>query len=166
MARRCRAADCTALGKRIVNGDFLKLRVDGVVTLEATALAQRLFKRGCDANDAEACWELAASLNDARQEAVLLEKSCKGGFAPGCAQLAMQLISGDGVKRNPGRAARLLQPLCEKGDGECCNSLGVLFATGDGVPRNKPRAIDAFSRACDVGDAMGCENVKRARAAP
>ena len=65
-------------------------------------------------------------------------------------------FSGEGVTRDPARAASLYQQACDGGAVESCYNLGVLYENGAGVTRDLARAASLYQQACDGGLAQGC----------
>ncbi len=86
----------------------------------------------------------------------LLTRACDQGFMSGCENVAALYLHGDGVARDPGRAAAGFQHACDGGLPSACSNVGYMFYTADGVPEDKPRGLASLKRACDLGMSQAC----------
>ncbi len=143
------------------------------------------LQRGCEAEDVEACLELAyahwtggvtgwvagkrgtdtfvraMTLDPVRAEA-LSRESCESGGAKGCLYLSFMYYFGLGVVADLEESATLLKGACADGIPQACVELGTRYAAGEGVPQNDPRAAELYREACKAGTAMGCDLLARA----
>jgi TPR repeat protein len=86
-----------------------------------------------------------------------LEKACEGGdVADACASLGFKYMEGEGVAKDPSRAAALLERACTAGRALACSGLGLSYASGNGVAKDRTRAARLFEQACGANEAMGC----------
>ncbi len=83
-------------------------------------------------------------------------RRCQGADAAACSALGEMFARGDGVLKDPSRAAALFNWACGAGDGSGCASLGTAYAAGSGVPLDASKAADLHGRACDRGELAGC----------
>ena len=77
----------------------------------------------------------------------------------GCAALGRLYLSGQGVMRDPGRAAALLARACSAGDPESCTRLGLLYQRGEGVAKDDSEAVHWWEKAAEQGDIGGQINL-------
>jgi hypothetical protein len=91
----------------------------------------------------------------------LYQEACDGGDTTACNVFGLMLETGDGVSRDPGRAAAFYQRACEGGELVGCSNLGLLYAAGVGVPEDTAQAAGFFRIACEGGEQLGC-NLLRA----
>ena len=134
----------------------------------------------CTRGDGEACRALAimyfwgpeeGTVMDRPRAAGLASKSCDAGDAYGCDFLGEMYEGGEGVARDPFRAAALYSreaglysKACDAGDASACTDLGGLYDDSyDNRPRqfakDYPRAVALYSKACDAGNADGCSSL-------
>lgn len=66
-------------------------------------------------------------------------------------QLARAYEHGEGVARNPERAAWLYCDAARDGDADAAWALGWMYANGRGIPRNDPHAVALFGWAAQFG---------------
>jgi len=76
-----------------------------------------------------------------------------------CVELGESYYEGDGVARDPTRAAKYYEQACEGGYARGCNNLGFLYARGEGVGQDQGRAAELYQQACNNGWASGCYNL-------
>jgi TPR repeat protein len=120
--------------------------------------AESLFRRGCDAGEAIACYDLAVSLDERHAQADeakrLFDELCTRSHVASCA------ASGDLAysRRDFERARTLWERSCASGVARSCNNLGVLYDNGQGVAKDRAAALSWFERACSAGEPLGCEN--------
>ena len=86
----------------------------------------------------------------------LLQSNCGRGDWASCLALGESYLEGEGVPRNPARAADLFRRACEGQYPEGCYNLGYLYTAGEGVGFDDFRATDLFRRACEGGYPGGC----------
>ena len=96
------------------------------------ARASALYARACEGGFAPGCTGLgAAHVNrgtaaELEQGASWLRRACDGGDPPGCALLAALHEAGQGVPRDPARAAELYKKACDAGLASSCERLGAM----------------------------------------
>ncbi|MDI3283538.1 tetratricopeptide repeat protein [Polyangium sp. 15x6] len=160
VADACKAA-CDA-------GHVLSCRNLGLLIQQGKAGRQNkgrlveLFRKACDADDAEACDELGSLLPEDSVSAALYRKACDTGYMPACGHLAgLLLVNGDmGVlaekEADIKAAMALAQKGCESGHANSCTILGGVFRKGKPVKKDHRLAKQYLERACDMGDHRGC----------
>lgn len=87
------------------------------------------------------------------------EARCDAGDAMACSATGYFVEIGDGVPKDPTRAAALYTRGCIGGDGRGCGNLGVLLDLGSGVERDVAQALVQYRRGCRVGDGASCLNL-------
>ncbi len=92
-------------------------------------LSSKLYKRACNLNSGNACYNLANSFT-----------------------------TGQGVAKNLHLAAKYFQKACSLKIAQSCTSLGFAYAYGHGVHVNHPKAISFFKKACKLGDIYACND--------
>jgi hypothetical protein len=85
-----------------------------------------------------------------------LAPRCDAGDVPACFRLGQLLTQGQGVARDPARAAPLFEKACRT-DVRACVDLALLLQQGDGVPRDAARATQLLTKACADGEPYACE---------
>ncbi len=123
--------------------------------------AHGAFLRGCALGVGCDHLESCAAGDSARVQALSAgakddEEACEAGRMDRCLLLAIVLKSGNGVDRDPERAARLFEQVCEAGDPHGCWYLGGCYRRGEGVPMDEGRTTELYRRACDADHANGC----------
>jgi hypothetical protein len=83
-------------------------------------------------------------------------EDCDRGIASACAILASRVERGEGVAKDPTRAASLHERACELGDAASCVVAARMHAGGLGVPPNRARQMELLVAACNLGDAFAC----------
>lgn len=86
----------------------------------------------------------------------LVQQGCKDGYFRACTNLGWVLYTGQGVQRDPAKAAGYYKIGCDGGSGSACTNLGLMYRDGDGVKQSTSKAHRLFDRACDLGDQRGC----------
>jgi hypothetical protein len=87
------------------------------------------------------------------------EAACAANEPQSCYELAKMVAKGDGVPKDPARAATLYQTACDGGVLAACSNLGAVYAVGDGVAQDATKAVALYKRACDGGYATACLNL-------
>ena len=133
--------------------------------------ARAVFAAACDRGDASDSGCFAAGMmhaarrpEDLARAITFYERSCDGGYAPGCTQLGNAYTAGTSfdVPWDPQRALAAYERACAAGDpGGCTIVAKVLEGAADipedvvrRVPRDLKRAASLYEKACDLG-AMG-----------
>ncbi len=112
---------------------------------------------GCNANDGNACSELAdqivADNGSVADRDAARTKACNLGSAHGCFVLATAM-SGD--TSTASAAQPLFAKACTGGEGQACEALAGMYETGSGVPKSANRAKGLHGQACDGGVVEAC----------
>ncbi len=138
--------------------------------------ARARFDRGCQLEDASACFNLSGMQDG---DPGLLERSCRLGSAMGCNDLGVHFANqgnhasarevygiacrnGDDLGcKNLGGSLERVEPKdfeaafnaymvgCERGNAELCRFAGSML-------KDRGKARELFGRACQLGDARGC----------
>lgn len=88
------------------------------------------------------------------------ETAClKRNSAIACTELAMELMRGVDLARDPTRARALLHRACVSPESAArpCVELGHSYAEGMGGPRDRTTAAKFYRWACEAGDPRACE---------
>jgi hypothetical protein len=93
----------------------------------------------------------------------LLTAACDQGWPVGCEDLGAIFLKGDGVPRDPGRAAVSFERSCDLGLATACANLGLMHYSADGLPKDEQKGLDYLQRACDLGQAQACTWLKSRR---
>jgi hypothetical protein len=88
-------------------------------------------------------------------------RACEDGTLRSCYVLGARYVKGDGVARDPARAAPLLTRACEGGLAGACLDLAELYATGSGVAVDAARARTLYEKSCRLGEPFACERLKQ-----
>jgi TPR repeat protein len=135
--------------------------------------AREVFAAACDGGDASdsGCFDAglmhaAKRPEDLVRAVAFYERSCDGGYAPGCTQLGNAYTSGvdPEVPWDPERALAAYERACAAGDARGCTIVAkTLEGAGDvpesvvrRVPRDLKRAASLYQKACDLGAMPGC----------
>ncbi|MGE0593058.1 MAG: tetratricopeptide repeat protein [Vicinamibacterales bacterium] len=82
--------------------------------------------------------------------------ACEQGWMEGCEGLGGLYLLGQGVVRDPGRAAAEFDKACTGGLASACSNLGFMYYSADGVPLDKARGLALLKRSCELGFAEAC----------
>jgi hypothetical protein len=88
-------------------------------------------------------------------------RACEDGTLRACHVLGARYVKGDGVARDPARAAPLLARACEGDLAGACLDLAELYASGSGVAADAARARTLYDKACRLGEPFACERLKQ-----
>jgi len=88
-----------------------------------------------------------------------LLKAAQHGDPNGQFQIGGLYMSGRGVARDLGEAAKWYTRAAQQGHAVAASNLGVLYANGWGVPQSDAEAVNWFHKAADAGDAGGENNL-------
>ena len=105
----------------------------------------------------------AAAKYDRGNFALFVQKACDGGSMESCYKLGQIHVRGDGVARDPAKAATLFEKVCAAADMRGCLDLGLLYDRGDGVAKDAERARALLQQACSGGEPYACEALKMRR---
>lgn len=126
-----------------------------------TDLAERLYKRACDAKHIPSCNNIAYIYSEMRDpkalaEAVrLFQVACDADFAPACGNLASLYERGDGVPKDTARALSLYRKGCSLNEPTVCHNLAMFYKFTS--PPDIPRALFFFNKACTLDGGYACE---------
>lgn len=125
----------------------------GIDQAAARASAEALL--GCEAKDAQACWQgaqVAAEAGDKPRRFSFLDKACALSLAEACEEVGVALAQGEGVGKDPARSAAVLKQACEAGRGRACSWLATVSVVGnEGTP--DPALLE---KGCVAGDGQSC----------
>lgn len=112
----------------------------------------RAFKNTSDIVDFMIWTDAAAAA------AELYQKTCSTQQPDPCLKLGRRYDTGDGVPKDPAKAAALYGTACDAGAEtvQACHWLAWLLMKGEGVPKDKAKAVALYTKACDGGYANGC----------
>lgn len=126
------------------------------------AAAIAIYERACEAGVGDACAYLGVALTGADQRDAQRQafgRACELQSATGCAHLAYDHASGNGVPRDEALATTLYVKACDLGDAKGCYNVGLMYAEGRGVERDLARAARAYDEGCRNGSTMACTNL-------
>ena len=83
-----------------------------------------------------------------------------GKDAASLRELGNRYREGDGVEKDPSRAAELLSEASDLGDAQAASSLGYMLMVGEGIPADRPAAEAQLRRAADAGIATAMCNLR------
>lgn len=92
-----------------------------------------------------------------------LNRACGNGETQSCYRLAQLYGRGEGVTRDPIRAAALFDRVCTAGEMSGCLDLALLVDAGDGTTRDPARATALLKQACGGSEPYACELLKTRR---
>jgi len=135
--------------------------------------AREVFGAACERGDVSDSGCFGAGMmhaakrpEDLARAVTFYERSCDGGYAPGCTQLGNAYTSGldPEVPWDPQRALAAYQRACSAGDpGACTIVAKTLEGAGDipesvvrRVPRDLKRAASLYQKSCDMGAMPDC----------
>ncbi len=87
----------------------------------------------------------------------LFGKACDQGWLSGCENLGLAYLRGQGVPRDPSRAAAELDKACTAGSPTSCSDVGYMYHSADGVAHDEAKAIAYLTKACNLGYASACK---------
>jgi uncharacterized protein len=135
--------------------------------------ARAVFAEACDGGDVSDSGCFGAGMlhaakrpEDLARAVAFYQRSCDGGYAPGCTQLGNAYTSGldPDVPWDPQRALAAFERACSAGEPSGCTTVAkTLEGAGDipesvlrRVPRDLKRAASLYQRACDMGAMPDC----------
>lgn len=83
-------------------------------------------------------------------------RACGQGWLDGCEGVAIAHLRGDGVPRDPGKAAEFFETACRGGLPTGCANVGFMYYSADGVPKDEARGVAHLRQACDMGHPDAC----------
>lgn len=168
-ARHTTAHMCRRHTKRACVTAALLYRTIEPVDLKA---ADDMLVLGCDAEDAEACFDLAVNYErgigrekDTVRAVELYDENCERGHLNSCQNLAVSWIRAGG-EQDAARAVAMFEKLCDGGYKTACVDLGDRLIKGRDVARDVDRGIAILDKACRTGDGYACAFYGQALAMP
>ncbi|HEC1763856.1 TPA: sel1 repeat family protein [Campylobacter lari] len=130
--------------------------------------AAEFYKRACELNDGDGCWELAflyetgkgVKMSSSMAEK-LYNKACSLNSFHACFDLGVIYEKGQVVSKNNFKAVEFYKKACDMNYKEGCNSLGFMYENGRGIRKDTSKALEYFGKACDLKDDLGCQNYAR-----
>lgn len=132
------------------------------------ARAFKLAKKGCDDDEADACFRLGLLHDSGKgvpeksvETAVkFFEQACKLESPVGCNNLANNKYAGTGTTASKSEAFDLYKKACEGNAKElyvdACTKAAKMAAEGDGTTKDVKAALTLYSRACEYKAADSC----------
>lgn len=130
------------------------------------ARARERFSAACFLGDTDGCAELVDLIvegkvdGDLRTDPMPFELACeREGHAEACNRLAVGLLTGVDLPRDPVRARTLLSRICVDANSApaSCATLGQTFEEGVGGDRDRTEAVKFFGWACYGGRFDACQ---------
>ncbi len=138
--------------------------LDQCSTIKGNAEAMAAFTKGCDAGDAEGCFDLSIRYQcgvgvaaDPAKAASLSARSCDLGGALACGNAATGYGMGD--LADPPKAFKYATRGCELHDPTSCAYVGVFYWQGIGVAPDPARAAGLLDGQCQKSFMMACANL-------
>lgn len=129
------------------------------------ARARAMMEKGCAQGDRFACQQLASRLQESNptdpNAFKFASRACDLGSKPGCFQAIAQLMKGQGVAKDPAKAAGILKRTCAAGEGKRCAELGLLILEGHIPGTDKKDAVPYIERGCELGRDDACRLAAR-----
>jgi uncharacterized protein len=145
----------------------------GLSSASAAAESHAAFGKGCAADDATSCGELALKLLTAgpgmanpEQGVSTLEKACNIGFSQGCVFLGWAYAKSErhglgelraAVRKDVVKAADMYRRGCKQAESWSCYELGEAYRKGIGVRTNPAEAVKLLKQACEDGVGPACQ---------
>src|SRR5512134_2153424 len=90
-------------------------------------------------------------------EVSALKKSCeKEANAADCYKLGGLHARGEGIPKDPGKAAGFYKKACEGNNAAGCLDLAAMHRSGEGASKDVQKAALLLKRGCDLGNSDGC----------
>lgn len=148
------AGACFEAGRRAQNSD----KPDYVE-------ASNRFNSACELGDLSGCTSQVQLITDGMVEGSVktapqaFETAClKRNSSAACTALALELLRGVDLARDPVRARALLHRACVDADSapNACSALGGVYSDGTGGDRDRTEAVKYLRWACDQGQIQAC----------
>lgn len=151
-------AACFRAGQELLRG--------GLIAKDAPA-GLALVEKGCDANDANACTQLAALYRegssvldkDLVKAASLLQRACDLKSPQGCLELGVSYDQGFGVFPDTAQAHQRYLLACTLGAGLGCNNAGIDLRDGLGVKADAKAMVTQLERGCALKAGLACHTL-------
>lgn len=131
--------------------------------------ATELWKKACDANVLEACYQYGDAratktgsfAADLPAATAAYTKACDGGVADACYTLGDGLVTGShGGRKDPVAGFAFLSRACNLGSSWSCRDMGeYLFAGSNGIPKAPAKGDKLLSAFCAQGDLKACDDL-------
>lgn len=93
----------------------------------------------------------------------LYQAACDAGDLFVCNLFGIMYEAGDGVAKDPERAAQLYQRACEGGELKGCTNLASMYEAGEAIPVDLLHALGLYRVACEGRQELGCERLGEMR---
>ncbi len=110
---------------------------------------------GADFNVGSQCYNSGDYLCASREWQPLADR----GVGQAQFNLALLYSRGQGVDRDPSKAAQLFESAANQGLVQAQYNLGLAYLTGNGVAKNEDAAISWFQKAAELGDPNAADNL-------
>lgn len=148
------AAGQDALGTQILAMRGAEGGADAIVWLLAAA------RQGDARHQYHAASALETFQPDRLQEAIAwYERAAAQDHVSAWTSLGVLALQGQGMARDPERAAELFQRAAEAGDARAANNLGLMLSRGEDLERDYARAFTYFSQAAEADLPAGLRNL-------
>lgn len=124
--------------------------------------AKELYKKLCDVNYSNACYNLGVLYSDGEikqdfnKSAQFYKKACDLENSNGCFNLAHLYSYGVLGDKNYTKATKLYAIGCNKNDADSCYVLSLHYKYGLGVDKNETIAKGFLRKACKLGNKKAC----------
>ncbi|QKI90196.1 tetratricopeptide repeat protein [Thiomicrorhabdus xiamenensis] len=136
------AETCNYLGAKYNNADGIKQNV---------AMAIDFFQKACNGGNADGCQNVFK----------LYQAYCDGDHAFSCNALAGIYFKGQGVTKDPTKAAELVVKSCRLEDANGCYLSGMVYEQGVGVTQNLKIALQYYQKSCQKQHNKACQAVQK-----
>lgn len=85
-----------------------------------------------------------------------LEQQCDANDAQACVELASKFALGEGVEQNYSKAKELYSKACEADHINACFYLGLIYSEGNGDKQHNAKAKELFEKVCDANHMEAC----------
>lgn len=130
--------------------------------------AQKLMVKACEKDNYAACIDYGKMLNtgdkftkNPKLANKYFLKTCNSYLIFGCTELALNLIEGNGINRDVGRAIGILTPTCIKNNSDACYTLGILYSDDKIVTKDAKLSQDYLQKACDLKMDIACKELEK-----
>ena len=109
------------------------------------------LEKECNDGNMESCLRAALQYEDNTKTLKLLEKTCDGGYEPGCLVMSIRMM-----QENPKKGIRSLEKNYNAKCTICCGLLGIKYSLGVDVEKDISKGITYYDKACDGGEELSC----------
>ena len=82
------------------------------------------YEKECNDGNMESCLRAALQYEDNTKTLKLLEKTCDGGYEPGCLVMSIRMM-----QENPKKGIEYHEKRCDAGDAMYCGLLGSMYSS-------------------------------------